>query len=242
MTRLETRYPCPVCLAVKMEKVRMPTGTAPRAVVAGRPSREPAGRRSELVLDHCPRCGGAWFDAGEVQLLRGVDAAVLWRQIAQREDPHAMACHACRALLQRTETSCAACGWKVELDCPICAQPMRTEVQSGMRLDYCPRDKGVWFDHDELAGIWKLEAGELVRRRRSGHLDVGEVVLLDALLLDPFVMYYGISAAAHAGGAAIEAVASAGALEGAGEVAGAVGEVASSIFETVAEIIGGIFG
>jgi len=111
-----------------------------------------------------------------------------------------------------------------------------------MRLDYCPRDKGVWFDHDELTGIWKLEASELVRRRSSRDLHVGEVVLMDALLLDPFVMYYGISAAAHVGGAAVEAVASGGALEGAGEVAGAVGEVASSIFETVAEIIGGIFG
>jgi Zn-finger nucleic acid-binding protein len=236
MTGFETRYPCPVCLAVKMEKVRILT-----TVPAGHPA--PAARRLELVIDHCSRCGGVWFDAGEVQLLRRVDAALLWRQIVEREGVHAMACHSCRSLLRRTETSCSACGWKVALDCPICAEHMRTSEQSGMRLDYCPRDKGVWFDHDELAGIWKLEANALVRRHGSRSLEAADnIVLLDALLLDPFVMYYGISAAAHAGGAVVEAAASAGALEAAGGAADAIGEVASSIFETIAEIIGGIFG
>jgi hypothetical protein len=153
-----------------------------------------------------------------------------------------MACHSCRTLLQRSESKCAACGWKVELDCPICGNPMRTSEQNGMRLDYCARDKGVWFDHDELTGIWRLEAGALIERRGS-RAQVGEdIVLLDALLLDPFVMYYGISAAAHVGGAAVQAVASSGAAEAAGAAAGAVGELASSIFETIAEIIGGMFG
>jgi Zn-finger nucleic acid-binding protein len=239
MSRLETRYPCPVCLGVKMEKVRMVVPV--RAVGASRTV--PPYPDGDLVLDHCPRCGGVWFDAGEVQLLRGIDAAALWKKIVKRDGVHAMACHSCRTLLQRSESSCAACGWKVELDCPICGDPMRASEQDGMRLDYCPRDKGVWFDHDELTGIWKLEVGALVRRRGSRELEVGDdIVLLDALLLDPFVMYYGISAAAHVGGAAVHAVASSGAAEVAGEAAGAVGEVASSIFEAIAEIIGGIFG
>ena len=229
MTRLETRYPCPICLAVKMEKVRIPVAAAAGTA------------RADLVLDHCTRCGGVWFDAGEVQLLRGVDAEQLWRRIVKRDAVHAMTCHACRALLPRTEEACSACGWKVVLDCPICGKPMRTSEQNGMRLDWCTRDKGVWFDHDELTGIWKLEAGALAERRRSGEIDVGDVVLLD-VLLDPFVMYYGVSAAAHAGAAVVQSLGSAGAAEAVGGAAGAVGEVASSIFETIAEIIGGIFG
>lgn len=232
MTSLETRYPCPVCLAIKMEKVRLPAGP------------------SELILDHCTRCGGVWFDAGEVQLLRRTDAERLWRAIVRREDVHTMRCHSCHAMLARTEPSCAACGWKVELDCPVCERPMRRSEQSGMRLDHCARDKGVWFDHDELTGIWKLEASALVRQRRSGELaDGGDNLLLDSLLMDPFVLYYGVHGAALGAGAAAEALASTGAAEAmggvvgaAGDVAGAAGEVASSLFEAIVEIIGGIFG
>ena len=112
-----------------------------------------------------------------------------------------------------------------------------------MRLDYCTHCRGVWFDHDELTGIWKIEAGALVKRRGSRAVDAaGDIVLLDVLLFDPFVMYYGIHAAGQVAGSASEALAGAGAFEAVGEVAGAAGEVASSLFETIVEIIGGIFG
>ena len=47
MRELEARYPCPVCLGVAMTKT-------------------PIGRDGALVLDHCARCGGVWFDAGEL--------------------------------------------------------------------------------------------------------------------------------------------------------------------------------
>jgi Zn-finger nucleic acid-binding protein len=235
MTRLETRYPCPVCLGVKLEKVRL------RATATS--SGRQAALAAELVLDHCPRCGGVWFDAGEVPQLRGIDASALWREIVKRDGVHAMQCHVCRSHLPRTEASCPACGWKVELDCPICGRAMRVAERSGMRLDHCPHDKGVWFDHDELVGIWKMEVDGLVRRRGSREIDAGgEVLLLDALLFDPFVMYYGVHAAAHVGGAAASALASSGSIEAVGEVAGAAGDVASSLFEAIAEIIGGIFG
>jgi hypothetical protein len=235
MTRLEIRYPCPVCLGVKMEKVRLPE----RAPARGRRT----GPAAELILDHCPRCGGVWFEAGEVQRLRGIDASALWREIVRRDDVHSMHCHACRALLPRTEAACPACGWKVELDCPACLRPMRIEERDGRRLDYCTRDKGVWFDHDELTHIWKMEADALVRRRGSREVGIGgDASSLDALLFDPFVLYYGVHAAAHVAGAAGQALASSGAVEAVGGIAGAAGEVASSLFETIAEIIGGIFG
>src|SRR5690606_29627379 len=185
MTALETRYPCPVCLGVKMEKVTL----------AG------SGEAGPLTLDHCPRCGGVWFEAGEVQHLRRTDATALWREIAQREGEHAMQCHNCRTHIPRSAQKCHACGWKVELDCPACDRPMKQSEQNGMRLDYCTNCKGVWFDHDELTGIWKMEVDALVRRRGSRTVAAdGGVMLLDVLLYDPFVMYYGIHAAGHAAG------------------------------------------
>jgi Zn-finger nucleic acid-binding protein len=224
-----------------MEKVRIPE-RAPRTVPSGRgsPTVRRAAHDGDHVLDHCPRCGGAWFEAGEVQRLRGIDSSALWREIVRRDDVHHMQCHSCRALLPRTETNCPACGWKVVLDCPECARPMRIEARDGMRLDFCTHDKGVWFDHDELTSIWKMKADALMRRRGRSDGDMPDG--LELLLFDPFVLYYGVHAAAHVAGATGQALASSGALEAAGNVAGAAGEVASSLFETIAEIIGGIFG
>jgi Zn-finger nucleic acid-binding protein len=226
MSALQTRLPCPVCLAVKMEKVRLPTRSGVRD--------------ADLVLDHCARCGGVWFEAGEVARLRGIDAGALWKAIVRRDDVHTMSCHSCRALIPRTEATCPACGWKVELDCPECERPMKIEASNGLRLDYCAADKGVWFDHDELTAIWQMEARALVRRGRSRDLDVPDG--LEVLLFDPFLLYYGVHAAAHAAGAAGQALASSGAMEAAGGIVEAAGDVASSLFETIAEIIGGIFG
>ncbi|MEX1181729.1 MAG: zf-TFIIB domain-containing protein [Gemmatimonadota bacterium] len=221
---MQTRYPCPVCLGVKMEKVTLSGG-------------------DPLVLDHCARCGGVWFEKGEVQRLRKTDAALLWREVVQRDGIHAMQCHSCRTHVARNEPACLACGWKVVLDCPVCDRPLRVADQDGMRIDYCTHCQGAWFDHDELTGIWKLQVDVLVKRRGRRLVDdAGDVVLLDVLLYDPFVMYYGIHAAGHVAGAAAETIAASGSLEVVGEVAGAAGEIASSLFETIAEIIAGIFG
>lgn len=257
MKQLETRYPCPVCLGVKMEKVTVrpwpaPAGPAGLRMVDGvrdsvdgaRDSRDsPARAAGELTLDHCSRCGGVWFGPGEVQRLRRTDAAALWREIVQRDEVHAMNCHSCRTHIARSATACHACGWRVELDCPVCDRPMRVEEQNGLRLDYCTHCRGVWFDHDELTGIWKMEVAALVKRRGSRTIQSADGILLaDVLLHDPFVMYYGIHAAGHAAGAAVDALAASGSVEVIGEVAGAAGEVASSLFETIVEIIGGIFG
>lgn len=218
---LETRHACPVCLGVKMEKVRV----------------------DHLTLDHCTRCGGVWFGAGEVHQLRQHDAAALWRAIAQRDADHVMRCHSCRAHIPRNAESCHACGWQVELDCPVCERAMPTSRQDGLTLDYCTHCRGVWFDHDELTGIWQLEVKALARRRRTDALDTAaDVMLLDVLLYDPFLMFYGVHAAGEVAGAAGEVLAGSGAVEAVGEVAGAAGEVAASLFETIVEIIGGIFG
>lgn len=159
MNAFQARLPCPVCLGVKMEKVRLAERAPARA--------SPGDSTPELVLDHCARCGGVWFDAGEVARLRRIDASALWREIVRREEAHAMRCHACRALLPRTEATCRACGWKVELECPACGRAMRVEERDGMRLDYCPSDKGIWFDHVELTWIWRMQADALVERRSA---------------------------------------------------------------------------
>lgn len=234
----DIRFPCPVCLGVKLEKVTLPLPDD--APVLAR------SRNADLVLDHCARCGGVWFGPGDVQRLRREDSTEVWKRIVAREGVHRMQCHSCRAPLPRTDPKCGVCGWKVELDCPTCERPLRISEQAGMRLDFCPHCRGVWFDHDELAGIWRMEVNAAVAQRRARALGPpadGSGSLLDVLLYDPFAFYYGAHIAAHAGGAVIEGVAHAGgSVEVIGEVAGAAGEAAAGLFETIVEIIAGIFG
>jgi len=89
MPELEIRYPCPVCLGVMMEKT--PIG------------RVAVGQRKTLLVDHCGRCGGVWFEAGEVQLLRDSDAKQLWEAIVPREETFRMQCHGCHAFIDRND-------------------------------------------------------------------------------------------------------------------------------------------
>ncbi len=221
--QLEARYPCPVCVGVNLRKT-------------------PVVEDGRLVLDDCERCGGVWFELGEVQLLRKARPQALWSRIAQRSEPHRMACHSCRALMGRHDARCSACGWQNRLDCPVCQVPMEPASHESIRLDVCRTCKGVWFDHDELASIWNRALGKVLERRKGRQLsDVGEgsLFLVEALAYDPFVMMYGAYAAGHVVAAGAQALSHA--PEAVGSALGAAGDVAGGVFETIVEIIGGIF-
>ena len=66
MAHIQARYGCPVCEGVEMSKVR------------------PSGSR-KLLLDYCGRCGGMWFDQGEVELLGKSKARSLNTTVVLRE-------------------------------------------------------------------------------------------------------------------------------------------------------------
>ncbi len=220
----ETRWPCPICLGVKMEKTAL-------------------GRRQDgsasLILDHCARCGGIWFELGEVQELIFELPESLWSRIPVRDEPHRAQCHSCRAFLDRDAPKCGGCGAKTRLSCPACDTRMLQVRRSALTLDVCGRCKGVWFDHHELEEIWKLERNRfLARRGKGGGLarrtgDKGVDVLFETLFWTPDLVFLGGHAALH--GAAAAAEAAPAALD-------AVGEAAGSVFETIVEIVAGVFG
>lgn len=238
MTRTETRLPCPACLAVKMQKVRV-------------------GQGGELVLDYCDRCGGVWFEAGEVQVLRARRPAALWARVPQRDDVSPARCHSCHAHIDPDAERCPACGQAVQLHCPECDQPMERARHADLTLDVCKRCKGVWFDHHELAAIWTLERGRARERRKEPAVSAGSDgaratelagadALADALLFMPDVVFYGAHAAGHVLSGAAEALAHAPSAlgdvaEAAGGLAGVIGDAAASVFEALVEIVGGIF-
>jgi Zn-finger nucleic acid-binding protein len=209
---LETRYECPVCLGVTLQKTFIGS--------------------DKFILDHCTRCGGIWFDAGEVNQLRAAAPDDLWKTITRREGVHSMHCHSCDVLLERDAEKCEACGWSVTLDCPRCRQEMDTAAHGGVTLDACRSCKGIWVDHHELTQLWKAEFVVALERHHVGREHGGSVVL-EALAWDPFTTYYVANAAGH--------ILSAGVQAGPA-VAEAAAEAAGSLFETIADIIGGIFG
>jgi Zn-finger nucleic acid-binding protein len=200
------------------------------------------GEKQELQLDHCPRCGGIWFDYGEVQKLRESREEELWQRVPQRSELHRAQCHHCQAHIDRDATRCDACGKKITFDCPQCARPMQHVRHGELTLDVCRNCRGVWFDHHELAAIWKMELNTAIAKRRGGrmkHRADGSLVLLDALTYTPELVIYGAYGAGHVIAGAAQGLSHAPEVVGA--AAEVVGEAASSVFETILEIIGGIF-
>jgi Zn-finger nucleic acid-binding protein len=108
------------------------------------------------VVDACPRCGGAWYDRGELEQAlaarqgAGVDAQPV---------PHPPR----------------------YLKCPVCADlmtPRNYEKRSGVIVDVCARH-GAWLDAGELERLvaWTHSA----RAARAAQLDA-EAAKLDASL------------------------------------------------------------
>jgi Zn-finger nucleic acid-binding protein len=228
MREIEPRYPCPVCLGVRLEKTRV-------------------GTRGELVLDSCRRCGGIWFELGEVQRLKRFRPQTLWERVGAREETFRMQCHGCHAPMERNAASCLACSWKNTIDCPVCQRAMEPQTHEGLRLDACRTCKGVWFDHVELEAIWKLSAGAAQRGGQRGTslsapsaaAEDGAIVLIHALAYSPDLVLYGARAAGYAVSGSAEVLANAPEAA-AGLLAGA-GDAAAGVFEAILDIVSGLF-
>lgn len=228
----EARYPCPVCLGLPMEKLRFIN----------------AAQKLELILDSCKRCGGIWFDAGEVQLLSQIHPQVAMRKIELRPEAQHMKCHQCMQVMGRNDERCGQCGWHNRLDCPVCVQPMQVSHLEELKLDYCKACQGIWFDNIELSAIWNRRLAEL-SQRQPGRFDAGDAgdLFLDVLTFSPHLTYLGAEALGRAvyhapelAAGAVEALAN---LPGtAGNVVEGAGELAGGIFEAIGMIIASIFG
>lgn len=205
------RLACPVCLGVKMEKIRL-------------------GGQYTVELDVCRRCGGMWFDAGEVARLRTLKPEALWAHVKSSPDDYRMKCHECGASLKRNEERCASCGWVNTLACPSCGKGMTRVAREGLVIDVCRRCRGAWFDNVELAEVWNRQVTALERRpgARAAPMSDDALVLHALVWTDPTLMYLG----AHA-------VASAAPLAGA--VIENTGELAGSVFDALGSVIAGVF-
>jgi Zn-finger nucleic acid-binding protein len=209
--KFETRLPCPVCL-VMMEKAKF------------------AGRAGSLTLDHCTRCGGVFFERGEVAQLSTRKPVEVWAEIAPRQDMPKPPCHKCGAPLDRDAEKCEVCGRSNTIKCPTCDRNMSRRTIDGLVLDACERCHGVWFDNKELTAVWSksfADAARAAKRPGAGAeaLAIGGDVLLNTMFWAPGLVVEGAVGAAHLGGAALEVA----------------GSAAEGVFETILGFISSIF-
>ena len=222
MSERRLRLECPVCPGAPL--------TARRVAPAAR-----------FSFDHCDRCGGVWFDQGETSRLRGYRPAALWAAITRRPTVHTISCRSCDARIGRHADECRACGWRVELDCPVCDRPMVRDSSSGVKLDGCRTCRGAWFDNAELEGIWKAQAALAVApvalraERDHASWDI-PVDLVDVVRLAAEGTRVLAEGSMQAAGSLPEVAA--GAFEGSASLLGAAGE---ALFNVLAFILEGIF-
>lgn len=250
---LENFYPCPVCVGLPLSKLRFQKQSG-----------------EQLILDHCQRCGGMWFDYQEVHFLRQMPRALL-QDVRIQAEVFMMACHQCHQLMPRGAEKCSHCRWQNRLDCPVCEKQMQRKAFSGLTLDLCRHCKGVWFDNHELAQLWNAHLGDLPGADEMPRAKVSEVfrsptsldpldaelaawVALDVLEASPEIAW----GMAQAAGALAEVstgfvstlsnleLADVGDALGSGFEAVAAGtegllSVSGSLFESIAEILGSLF-
>jgi len=223
MRNFEERRPCPVCLGVNLNKMNV---------------------GDEFNLDYCRRCGGFWFEKGEIQKLQNYRPKSLLRRIELAEDVYKMNCHTCHELMDRNVDNCPSCGAPNTLDCPGCNKKMKAVTYKNMKLDVCDSCKSVWFDEIELSELWNMNLDKLAKKRNLGliapdALDGGVELFLDVMMWNPGLIAQGTEVIMGAGGKLLDA---AGSLDNAPEIAGNVieasGEFAGKIFGAIAQIIG----
>lgn len=215
---METRWPCPVCVGARMDKVHI------------------RDRSGTLTLDTCPRCGGLWFERGEVGQLSARKPSAIHMHVPTRADRVRPPCLGCHAPLDRDAEKCEACGERNVLYCPSCDREMDRREHAGLILDFCTHCHGVWFDNAELSAIWRLNiaatGGKFPSNRRMSGTDIAGATadgLVEAMFWSPHLVVYG-------GAAVIDVVGHA-----AGPAAEAIGGAAEGVFSAVMDIISGLF-
>jgi Zn-finger nucleic acid-binding protein len=104
-----------------------------------------------IEVDICPRCGGIWFDGGELSRLAQSRPGAL-AGLEHRNNPS-----------EAAATRGTPMGGRLCPPCRVYLTEFEYSWAPGIRLDGCPKCKGIWADDGELS---RIEA--LVARYRRG--------------------------------------------------------------------------
>lgn len=92
-----------------------------------------------VELDYCKTCGGFWLDEGELnKIVRYHEKRFAPEQVAQAKE-----------LMRRNPILGVPMEEKKVL-CPHCGKECRKSASSGVHIDHCPDNAGIWLDKGEL--------------------------------------------------------------------------------------------
>lgn len=126
-------------------------------------------RFKEIVLDFCLRCGGIWFDPGEIK----VYSELLLKEEKIPDLP--------TDIIQKKAVSVYATSFP-RRPCPRCQkdmQPFNFAYNSNIMLDRCPHCQGIWADREEIIGVASYLKGNPQLRQ------LGESLLQEKRKLSP---------------------------------------------------------
>ena len=96
---------------------------------------------NDIEIDYCNDCHGVWFDSTELELL--LQSTGLGSQNLLLDD-----------ILKSPE----AVTQEKKRKCPICGQKMKKATiggRSGVLVDICQQEHGLWFDGGEMSQLLK---------------------------------------------------------------------------------------
>ena len=88
------------------------------------------------IVDMCPTCGGAFFDAGELETI--IQIVDIFRNI--------------RLLEEEIDTVSTYEKERI-LYCPECSKEMNPKEIAGEIIDVCPNCRGIWLDKGEIIAL-----------------------------------------------------------------------------------------
>ncbi|MEE9231595.1 MAG: zf-TFIIB domain-containing protein [Acidobacteriota bacterium] len=205
--------PCPVCKGVELLKL-------------------PMSDDGELTVDYCDKCGGMWFESGEVRKLRFSPPEILSGLITVKKQLFAVPCPECKHPITRNSAKCGSCGHKNIIDCPVCGSKLGRAQSDRFVVDVCKACRGVWFDNIDLSEVWNLQfrdstsSGDGSISQSSEPIDSMDTVIA--------VLRHSKKDGFKRGGASESGPPSAGGVA-------AAGDNSPNVFGTIADIVGGMF-
>lgn len=109
-----------------------------------------------IEIDTCPICSGVWLDRGELEVIEEVHPE---HPKIEAADPVAQAYE--RARQEGSDP----------VICPFCSEEMVREergLASGVMIDVCPKNHGIWLDKGELQSLERFYERERVAARNEG--------------------------------------------------------------------------
>jgi Zn-finger nucleic acid-binding protein len=100
-----------------------------------------------IVVEKCPDCAGLWFEKGQLRQAKDVEGVDLaWLEFDLWSDHDSF------------ETKLSA------RKCPVCSTQMAAILygDTGVKVDYCLKEHGVWLDQGEFENIIDSLNNELV--------------------------------------------------------------------------------